>query len=179
MVSLTTDRLLLRPMVPGDLPEVYQIRSSEAVNQFLGRPAPKSEEEIRTFMKTIQAGIDTGKWFYWGICSSENDQLMGTICLWNLSPDQKTAEIGFELHPAQHRKGYMKESLKAVIDYAFGELKMDKLEGFTHSLNVASIDLMKSFGFSLERTFSEEENEMGEKVEMGVYGLASPDFGLG
>jgi ribosomal-protein-alanine N-acetyltransferase len=51
---------------------------------------------------------------------------------------------------AQAEKGYMKEGLTQVIQHAFGELGLHRLEANIQPENVASIALAQSIGFQYE-----------------------------
>jgi ribosomal-protein-alanine N-acetyltransferase len=46
--------------------------------------------------------------------------------------ENNTIEVGYGLNPAFQNKGIMTEALKCVIDYGFNELKLIKIEAFTH-----------------------------------------------
>jgi ribosomal-protein-alanine N-acetyltransferase len=48
------------------------------------------------------------------------------------------AEVGYGLNPAFQNKGIMTEALKCVIDYGFNELKLIKIEAFTHIKEMSS-----------------------------------------
>ena len=45
-------------------------------------------------------------------------------------------------------KGYAKEAMKAIIEYAAEELEMSDLIAFTKEKNTASVKLLESLGFS-------------------------------
>ena len=74
----------------------------------------------------------------------------GTIGLNNLSKGMKRAEIGFELHPDFWRTGITSEAVKAVVDYSFTELGLQRMGAVTFLDNVASINLLEKHGFEQE-----------------------------
>lgn len=83
---------------------------------------------------------------------------VGTICLWNFSPENDSAEVGYELLPAFQGKGYMQEALAKVIEFGFEELALPALTACVHAENEASIRLLEKFDF--ERTGTHGENEL-------------------
>ena len=112
------------------------------MNQFIDRPTAKDPEEAKAFIQKIREN----KSYYWGITLKENGKMIGTVCLWNLSADRKSAELGYELHPDYQRKGYMDEAIKEVIGFAFRS-GFTSLEAYTHRDNLASTKLLLKHGF--------------------------------
>ncbi len=126
------------------------LRTDPQVNRFLDRAVPDSIEEVQTFIWKINEGILDHQCFYWVICLHTTKKLVGTIGLWNFSDDQTVCEIGFELLPAFQSQGYMNESLRPVIQYAFEILRIKKIEACTHEQNQQSIQLLIKNGFHRE-----------------------------
>src|SRR5438309_591692 len=104
---LRTERLLLRALSNADIQPISSLRSDAIVNKYLTRQTKCSVEEAKAFVKKVNDDIANGKSFYWAIGFGVDANLVGTICLWNFSEDQSTAEIGYELLPAFHKQGLM------------------------------------------------------------------------
>ncbi|MGQ0737594.1 MAG: GNAT family N-acetyltransferase [Bacteroidota bacterium] len=155
---LTTPRLLLRQLAETDDAAIFSLRSNDRVNRFLQRPKQHAIEEAASFIKKINDAVNEGNSFYWGITVKDEPGLIGTICLWNISADRKTVELGYELHPDQQGKGYMNEAIKAVIDYAFQTGGFSNLEAYTHKDNEASTKLLLKHQFVLQSGHSDPEN---------------------
>ena len=86
----------------------------------------------------------------WAMIRKEDNRFAGTIGLNNLSKGMKRAEIGFELHPDFWRTGITSEAVKAVVDYSFTELGLQRMGAVTFLDNVASINLLEKHGFEQE-----------------------------
>lgn len=143
----TTPRLLLRELRESDTDAVFKLRSTAEVNVYLDRHAPAGPDEALEFIRQIRSGQANRQWFYWAISRREHPELLGTVCLWNFSPDGLVAEIGYELHPDYQRQGLMREALTSVIDYARQELQLHGINAFTHRDNAASAGLLLRLGF--------------------------------
>jgi len=100
--SLSSKRLILRKPVLDDAREIFNLRSNEQVNKYLDRQVATSIEDAVTFIEKILAIINKNEGCYWAICLKENPRPVGTICYFDFSSDQTTAEIGYELHPFYH-----------------------------------------------------------------------------
>lgn len=68
------------------------------------RNSPKNNYDALQFILTIKERTQNNQTFYWGISLKDQQNLIGTICLWNFSEDRKEAEVGYELLPDYHRK---------------------------------------------------------------------------
>lgn len=154
---LHTSRLLLRPLQETDEDFIYSLRSNEQVNQFLDRAPAKNIEDARAFIKKINDGLAENKSYYWGIVLKETGTMIGTICFWNLSPDRRSAELGYELHPDHQGKGYMHEAIEEVIGFAFRS-GLTYLEAHSHKDNLASTALLRKHGFIHDEKRKDPEN---------------------
>ncbi len=157
--TLSTSRLLLRQLEETDDKTLFSLRSDDRVNRFLDRKKPTAIEEASAFIHIINNSIAENRSLYWVISLKENHALIGTICLWNYSPDRKTAELGYELSPGQQGKGLMQEALQAVIRYAFDKAGFATLEAYTHKDNLASTRLLLKQGFTFLTDRKDPEND--------------------
>lgn len=148
--SLSTERLILRKPVLDDAREIFNLRSNEQVNRYLDRQVAASIEDAITFIKDVLVTIDKNEGYYWVICLKENPRPVGTICCFDLSSDQTTAEIGYELHPFYQHKGIMQEALTTVLQYGFQVLQLKSITAFPAVDNVPSIKLLERNGFKRE-----------------------------
>lgn len=161
---ITTERLILRAMVPEDEQALFQLRTQEKVYQYTYGNVYSSPEQIRRFMKKIEQHIQERDSIFWAIAYKNHPALIGTICLWNFSTENKSIEIGYELHPDEHRKGIMQEAIVPVLEFGFSAILAQKIAGFPHRENTASLKLLEKFGFvrntKTESLFSEEERDL-------------------
>ena len=156
--ELATVRLILRQLKASDDNEIFKLRSDEDINQYLDRPKETSIEEARQFITKINNGIKENRSFYWAITFKENPQLIGTICLWNLSEDKNTVELGYELNQKFHGQGIMSEAIKKVIEFAFENIGVTTIEACTHKDNLKSISLLMKNNFSIDSTRKDQDN---------------------
>jgi len=157
--SLSTERLTLRKPELNDAREIFNLRSNEEVNRYLDRPPARSVEDVQAFISKIRDGIAGNQSFYWAITLKDQPGLIGTICIWNLSVDRKTAELGYELHPDHQGKGYMQEAIALVIRFAFDTIGLSVLEAYSHKDNSASTKLLLKNGFEPETGKNDPDNK--------------------
>ena len=145
---LTTERLMLRKLVVSDEPEIFTLRSDHEINKYLDRPASKTMEDARNFINKVNENIDKNDSLYWAIILSNQNKLVGTICLFGFSAGNNQCEIGYELLTNFQGRGIMKEAAQKVIDYAFNIIQVQKIEAFSHRDNERSITLLEKLSFS-------------------------------
>jgi len=172
--NLKTERLALRQLNNKDENALVKLRSDERVNEFIGRSKSISPEEVKKFIDKINTGISKDEAMYWAITLKNEDELIGTICLWNLDKENCKGEVGFELFPEFQGKGLMKEALTKVLDYAFNIMKLHTIEGFANENNIRSIKLMEKYNFKrdteLEKEIAKEDEQFKNMV---IYTVSS------
>jgi [ribosomal protein S5]-alanine N-acetyltransferase len=153
---LTTERLTLRQLEIEDDQEIFFLRSDERVNKYLVAPIAQSIEEAREFINKINTGISNTECPYWGITPKNDNRLIGTICLWNISIKENEAEIGYVLHPDWQGKGLMQEAIHKVIRYGFEVMKLRAITAVLDPANERSISSLKRTGFFYEGKLDNE-----------------------
>ncbi|MGG9961067.1 GNAT family N-acetyltransferase [Ferruginibacter sp. SUN106] len=148
--QLTTERLVLRALTTADAGAIAALRSNEIVNQYLDRPKTTTPGDALLFIEKISKTLANKEGAYWVIALKENNALIGTICYWNLIPEENIAEIGYELHPDFHGKGIMQEAIEAVIDYGFNEMNVEIITAIPIAANTPSRKLLKRNNFTID-----------------------------
>ena len=155
---LLTERLQLRQLSISDAAEILFLRSDEKVNEFVDRPNAKTIDDAKNFIKKII--VENDGLFYWAIALKNTNTLIGTICLWNISVENNTAEIGYELNPVFQGKGIMQEAVSVVIKFAFEDLKLKAITAFPNIHNEKSIQLLTRNNFILDIDLKYQNEEV-------------------
>jgi RimJ/RimL family protein N-acetyltransferase len=84
----------------------------------------------------------------------------------------KTAWVSLGIGSEEHwGKGYGGEALLCLIDYAFNELNLHRLQLTVFSYNSRAIKLYEKIGFKKEGAFREFMERNGQRYDMFLYGL--------
>ena len=146
---LTTNRLILRKATKADGNEIIFSRFDQIINKSINRSFTDNLKETEKFINKIEDRIPKRQNINWNITLKSNLKMIGTICLWNFSEDQKTVEVGYDLYPQFQGMGIMSEALKCVVDYGFKKLELEKIVAYTHRGNEASKRLLEKNNFTL------------------------------
>lgn len=166
--ELTTERLRLKTVTQEDLNEVLFLRSDPEVNRYIFRKEKVERKHAIAFIEKVRKNAADQYSYYWGITQKEAPKMIGSICLWNISDDRTTAELGYDLHPDFQGKGIMSEAVQAVLSFGFQQMRLAKIEAFTHKENQASKKLLMRNGFGYLPDRVDEGHEWN-----WVYGLES------
>lgn len=150
--EIESKRLFLRNIEASDCKEILFLRSDKNVNKFIERPESrrtKNTSDAIKFIKELNENIENSKSIAWGITLKNDSKIIGTICLWNFSQNNKNAEVGYDLNPQFQGKGIMNEALKSILEYGFDSLNLDFIEAYTHRANESSKKLLEKNKFKL------------------------------
>jgi ribosomal-protein-alanine N-acetyltransferase len=156
---LETTRFSLRSLLNSDEAQIFQLRSSDEINLYLDREKALSIEDARDFIQKIEEGTSTNKSFFWVIAEKASGNFCGTICLWNISIEEESADIGFELLPDHQGKGIMQEVIPLVLDYGFKQIGFRSIHAELSPRNIKSLKLLKKNGFRFK-----EENHVDSVI---------------
>ncbi len=165
---METKNLNLRKMNIEDQASIYKIRTDQSISRYIQRELYHSMDESISFIKRIDEGIEKNQWIYWVLADKASDEVMGTICLWNISEDGKKADIGYELLPEYQGRGYMTEAVEKVVEYGLRIMKLESIEAYTSIYNLASNKLLKRCNFEFIKNI-EEETTNGEMTTYSYY----------
>jgi [ribosomal protein S5]-alanine N-acetyltransferase len=121
--EFTTERLVMRPYRDDDAEAAYEIYRLAEVTRWLGgTSAPvESVDAMRDRLASWaerNAALAPPYGLY-AITDRSTAELIGTLLLLLLPPDETDTEIGWHLHPSNWGRGYATEAARALLARAF------------------------------------------------------------
>jgi RimJ/RimL family protein N-acetyltransferase/catechol 2,3-dioxygenase-like lactoylglutathione lyase family enzyme len=164
--TLHTERLLLRPVSPGDAPALFPIYHDPRAMRFMPSPPHRDAAETR-----VELTRDLG---YrgacgWAICLKGSDDPVGYI---NFLGETQIPGMGYILRPDYWGRGIVPEAGSAALRYGFDQLGYDRVELWIHEDNAASIRVAQKLGFRLRGQIPQKYDHETVHHIMLVYGLA-------
>jgi [ribosomal protein S5]-alanine N-acetyltransferase len=149
---LTTERLLLRRLVPDDFDAVRKIHSDPRVMAIYG--GVFTEQQTQEF---IQRNIDRyakdGVGLF-AITLKDTGDLIGCGGIAVQPTDQGLEpEIGYQMRYDQWRRGYATEMALGCINYAFETMQVDHIISLIRPDNLASRRVAEKNGLKVDREF--------------------------
>lgn len=174
--ELRSDRLRLREVRDDDAPALFAIHSNPQVMRYWSYPAWTELAQAEQKVADIQRQRRELDILVWAIADAASDQLIGTSAMFALDLAQGRAEIGYSLHAEWQRRGLAAEALRLILQYAFEELQLRRVEADADPRNEASWRLLEKLGFVREGLLRERWNVNDEICDTAFYGLLRRDF---
>jgi len=168
---IETGRVALRWISKADTDAFYNIYSHLEVMRYWSTPPLVDRDKAASMISEIQESWKSRSVLKWGIARRSDDQLIGSVTLFNLDFTHRRAEIGYALGREFWGLGYMNEALTALLSYAFETLELDRLEADVDPRNAASIKTLERLGFQKEGYLRERWQVAGEIQDSLFYGL--------
>lgn len=153
-IQLQTPRLILRQWQESDTAPFIQMCADDQVMRYFLKKL--NADEAIAFMNRLRDAIDTRGWGLFAVELKATGEFIGFIGLHIHPPEFEiadTPEIGWRLLPQYWHQGYATEDAKAVLKYAFRNLRLDKVISFTACQNTASERVMQRIGMEKVREF--------------------------
>ncbi len=173
-ISLETNRLTIRTLLPADSEALFRYRAMPEVYQFQSWH-PKTIDEVKAFLleneRVVPHTPDT--WLQLAICL-KNGMLIGDIGVHFIDADQ--IEIGYTLSPDQQGNGYATEAVKEFIRFAFSDWNKHRITASVDPKNWKSIRLLERLGFRKEAHFLLSIRINDNWVDDCVYALLKEEW---
>lgn len=165
--------LQLALVSPRFAPRYLEIvrREREYLSQWLAWPPHAEDEEFfLSFIKRSLHDYADGKSL---VCAMiYQDTVVGNISFNSINHELGKVEIGYWLSSDYQGKGIVSKSVAKLMEMAFIELGMSKVQISAAVENQASRNVCERLGFTLEGIITRAENLNGRIVDHAVYGLS-------
>lgn len=154
--TLTTDRLILKPLVAEDAQQIQKLYPRWEIVRYMvaSVPWPYPENGAENYVNNVALpDMAKGIAWCWTIRHCETpDKLMGLICLYDAEDNNR----GFWLAPEYQGHGFMREASIAATDYWFNVLNKAVLRAPKAAANSRSQRISVSSGMRLIKTVKKE-----------------------
>lgn len=162
--KLETERLILRRFKKEDADAMYKNWASDSeVTKFLMWPPHESPEVSLDIIEDWIKQYSDNSYYQWAIVLKENgDEPIGGISAVSVKEEISAVHIGYCIGKKWWHKGITSEALKAVMDYFFDVVGVNRIESRHDPRNPNSGKVMKKCGMKYEGTFrSADWNNQG------------------
>lgn len=161
---IETDRLILRRYKIEDADAMYKNWASDSeVTKFLTWQPHPSVDVSRSIIEDWLKEYSDEKYYQWAIVLKDNgNEPIGDISVVHMKEDISMVHIGYCLGRAWWRRGIMSEALKAVMDFMFDTVEVNRVESRHDPMNPNSGKVMQKCGMKYEGTLrSADRNNQG------------------
>ena len=145
---LVGENIRLRALEPEDLDLFYKWENDTSIWKISQIYKPFSRHLLKRYLRNAHQDIFTAKQLR--LMIEREGYAIGTIDLFDYEPIHARASVGIWIvQESNRRRGYAKEALRLIIEYAFFKLQLNQLYCNISANNQASINLFSSLDFTL------------------------------
>ena len=162
--TLETGRLILRRFTPDDAEPMFRNWASDPeVTKFLMWPTHTDPKVTRSILEDWEKHYPEENYYHWAITIKENgSEPIGSIAVVEQDDGSSKAHIGYCIGRKWWHQGITSEALKAVMDYLFDVVGVNRIESRHDPRNPNSGKVMMKCGMKYEGTLrSSDHNNQG------------------
>ncbi|EPD61326.1 MULTISPECIES: GNAT family N-acetyltransferase [Streptomyces] len=146
-ISISTERLVLRPLDEDDVPALAEMMNDEQVGAWTGVPQPYTEERARTWI-TADAPAErvAGRGLDFAVTEFLTQRLVGIVQLAKTNWHVRSTEMSYIIAPWARGEGYASEAALATAQWLLGDQKFERIELRTAADNTASQQVAQKIG---------------------------------
>lgn len=159
----------LRGLVRDDVPVIASWSTRESWEDvspapWTGRTAEQAlaEWDARPASDDVRFGVEV------------DGQLVGSVSLWNVDLHNRNGHLGIVLAPAARGRGYGSAACRALVDYAFSERGLHRVQLEVLATNEAAIRAYLAVGFVEEGRLRESAWVRGGFVDEVIMSVLNP-----
>ena len=160
MNLITTDRLLINRITIDDAGFILELMNDKDWIKNIGDKGLRTIEDVQAYIQNrfLKTYIESNYGFY--TMNLKNTlQIIGIVGL----VDRKGIDhidIGYGILPEFRGKGYAFEAAKAIYDYGYQELNLEKIVAIVNPDNLPSIKLLSKLGLEFEKMIRLPDEEI-------------------
>lgn len=175
---IETERLLLRRFKPSDAEYMFKNWASDSeIFKFFTRSPHSELSQTEQIVNEWVNGYSEDNCYNWAIELKEIGEIIGQISLVDLSEKYSSCEVACTVGRRFWNNGISTEATKAVINYLFKEIGMNRIEGRHNTLNLASGGAMQKSGMKFEGIMRQADiNKNGDFCDLALYSILKSDL---
>lgn len=173
---LETERLILRKLHWDDTEDIFEYASDPEVPKYSSWSVHDSIEDTKNFLNAVMAQYKNHEVAPWGIVDKADKKLIGTCGFVDFMIEGNRAEIGYALSRNYWGKGYMTEAVRAVIDFGFRTMQLNRIEARCNIENIASARVMEKVGMKFEGILREHLFAKGNYHDLKMYSILTKEW---
>jgi len=175
VTRMDAPRLLLRPVMAADLPDLMAVNGDPEVTRFLPYDTWKSLEDGEAWLARSAALGNSGTGQLFALVAKPQPKVIGTLVLFRYEEASRRVELGYVLGRAHWGKGLMTEAIQAACACAFDDLGIRRIEAEVNPENLASCALLTRIGFTFEGRLRKRWVAKGIDYDTNIYGWLAED----
>ncbi|MFC5700376.1 GNAT family N-acetyltransferase [Cohnella faecalis] len=173
---LETERLILRRLQPADANEYFHFASDPLIATHTMWSFHETVEDTKAYLDKLENKYEQKTAYHWAIHNKQNRLVVGRTGFIRFDHTHDSTEIGFVVSREYWKQGIMTEATRAIIEYGFEELGVNRIESRCNEDNIGSERVMQKLDMNFEGILREQLKIKGEYVNQKMYAILKRDF---
>lgn len=175
---LETNKFILRPFTSKDIEDMYyNWASDKEVTKYLTWSEHCNINKTNKIVTFWENSYDNNEYYNWAIEEKMSNRVIGSINLTNLDNYNQNCEVGYCIGKNFWNQGIMTEVLHEILNFAFIEVKFERITARRHINNIASGMLLKKCKFVYEGTLRKiVKDNKGIFVDCKYYSILKLEY---
>jgi [ribosomal protein S5]-alanine N-acetyltransferase len=174
---LETPRLLLRDFFEDDWPAVLTYQSDPRYLRYY-HWTHRTEDDVRAFVQMFldQQQEQPRQKFQLALVLKQDGRLIGNCGIRIDAPEQREANIGYELEPDSWGQGLATEATRAILHFGFETLGLHRIWACCIAGNAGSARVLTKIGMRREGCLREKEFIKGEWHDQLLFAILDHEW---
>jgi ribosomal-protein-alanine N-acetyltransferase len=178
--TIKTERLILRPYSLQDASELQKlIGDRDVVSTMTNVPHPYEDGMAEEWIGGRQESFEKGKTVDFAIIHRQEGLLIGGVSLNDIDQQSEHAEIGYWIGKPYWRNGYGTEAARAIVNYGFEALGLNRINGRHFRRNPASGRILQKIGMKHEGCQRQAFKKWDKFEDWELYGILKSEYEKG
>jgi len=176
-IQIETERLILRKFEYTDDENMlkYWISDPE-IQSMYSEPVYTTKQEVKELLDKYIGAYEKSDYYRWAVISKETGECIGQIAYFLVDSNNHFAEIEYCIGSSFQRKGLATEATKAIIQYGFDKMNLNKIQICHKSINIPSRKVIEKCGFVYEGALRDFFYMDGQYVDRLYYSILKEEF---
>lgn len=175
--NIVTEEITLRKIIPSDVDCLFEIYSNK--NLFLHSPIKftQNKKYVSNIIGHFERDYGKKTNIHLGIClNSESDKIVGVAEMFEYDKNVNMITIGYRLNDRFWGKGIAAKTVKAMVDYLFDDIGINRIQAFVMPENTKSLNVLRRNNFAEEGTIRQGQVWKGHGVvDLTLFSLIKSD----
>ena len=158
---ITTERLILRELVPSDAEAMFEMDRNPEVHKYLWNKPSQTIDETYAIIDYVRSQYIQNGIGRFAVVLKETNEFIGWAGIKFITEPENGRvnfyDFGYRLNPAFWNKGYASEASFAWLSYGFSQMNITTIFASAQAENGASNRILQKIGMTLKESYLENE----------------------
>ena len=176
-LPITTARLVIRRLAPGDWKDLLELASDEEFGLYTGRVPPDEDGVLRWLESDPHVKFTTpDQILYLGVMLQEGSKLIGLLTMNFTDAERLQITFSIGLHSKFEQQGYDLEAVVACLTFCFEGLRLHRVSSWCDSRDADTCRLLEKAGLRREGEFVKSRHLQDEWTNTVWYATLDEEY---